>query len=385
MNKLTYKILTIVLLIGLIANAQSQKNYKKTFEVSKKTILNFDTDNIDVTFKIWNKDEVKIDFSLDFINYSTKEIEEISNKVEIQAAFAGTFGNKDWLEIRSVSNKSLARLSYEIKDGSFYITNFSTNNGKEKTHKSVKELIASLQKKETGFQDFDGYVVFKNDSIPVADLEKTNHKGVKSIRSNYVIYLPAYLALNVQSNRASVTFEGELTSKIAGAFYDSTLKAESLTNPGNAIKFLNGTVKIGAISQGMYSFRNVTNGMIGKISDANITTEFSKFQIGEITKNSTFKDFKSDITIYNLNENFETIKMHGEYSDIKLFIDKNHKYYMEAIGHNAIMKDGDMKIGMQPNREGKKHKMFTRGTKETASNTFMLDLVHGFITLNYIN
>jgi hypothetical protein len=77
--------------------------------------------------------------------------------------------------------------------------------------------------------------------------------------------------------------------------------------------------------------------------------------------------------------------MQAEYSDIKVFFDKDHKFFMEAIGHNAVIKDGEMKFGLQPNREGKKYKMFSRGDKTKASDTFRLDLVHGFITLDYIN
>jgi hypothetical protein len=227
--------------------------------------------------------------------------------------------------------------------------------------------------------------VYKNDSIAVKNLETTNHKGVKRIRSTYVVYLPKYIEVNLTSYRANVVFESDFNGKITGAFQDSELKATAFTNGGNNVSFLNGDVKIGKISSGIYTFRNVTRGLIGQIENAKIATEFSKFEIGEIIQRVDFIDFKSDITIYNFQKDFDTIRMQGEYSDIKMYFDKKHKFYLEAIGHNAVIKDGDLKFGLQPNREGKKYKMFSRGDKKDSKNTFRLDLVHGFITLDYIN
>jgi hypothetical protein len=385
MNRLTYHSLLFFVCFVFTANIQAQNTYQRTFTVNQNTKLYFSTDNIDVTFKLWDKDEVKVDFSMDFKNYSKEEIRDISKKVQIEATSKESFNEGKLLQIKSYSEKSIARLSYEIKDGHFYITDFDMGSNKAQKHKTLAEVKASLQKKKRGFKDFNGYVVFKNDSIAVKNLETTNHKGIKSIRSSYVVYLPAYMELNFTSNRANVTFEGEFGGKISGAFQDSQLNAKAFTNPENNITFLNGDVRIGYISSGIYTFRNVTKGIIAQLNNAKIATEFSKFEIGEIVQKVDFIDFKSDITIYNFQKDFDTVRMQAEYSDIKVFFDKDHKFFMEAIGHNAVIKDGEMKFGLQPNREGKKYKMFSRGDKTKASDTFRLDLVHGFITLDYIN
>ena len=148
---------------------------------------------------------------------------------------------------------------------------------------------------------------------------------------------------------------------------------------------MNGNERIKKIKGGNFSFRNVRVGLFGTIENATLQTEFSKINIGELTKNVQLKDFKSKFFFYNLHNDFESISMLCEYSDIKMYIDQDQKYYMEAVGHNAVLKDGETKIIMQPNKEGKRFKMFTRGKDNEAyrKNTFKLDLIHGFVTLFY--
>ena len=100
MNKKIYKTFILFLIgsFGLIA--QSEKKYQKTFSVDKNTQLLFQTQNIDVTFKTWNKNEVKVDFTVDFQNYSNEEIKKISEAIIISArasslyAFVYTLNNE---------------------------------------------------------------------------------------------------------------------------------------------------------------------------------------------------------------------------------------------------------------------------------------------------
>lgn len=385
MNNLKYNLLTICLLLSFCLGAQSRKTYQKTFKVDKNTRLLFSTDNIDVTFKLWNRDEVKVDFEVNFKNYSEKEIKEISDQILISASLESSLGDANHLQIRNHSASSIARLSYRI-DGEIYFKNFLKDSKKNKGHKTLAEINKEISKQNDSFQELEGYIIFKNDSVALKNVERSNHKGIQSISSKYEIYIPKYLMMDVNASRATVNFDGKFTNKISGGFQESTLKAKELSNEGNAVSFINGSVMINKITSGMYAFRNVTKGMIGQLDETKLNMEFSKFTIGEISKNTEIKDFKSDISIYNLAKEFGTIQMFCEYSDIKLFLKKDHEYYMEAIGHNAIMNEGDLKIGLQPNREGKKYKMFSRGDKykNTTSNTFKLDLVHGFITLDYI-
>lgn len=385
MNKTIYSLIILFFIGSFGLMGQSKKKYQKTFEVDKNTKLKFETRNIDVTFKVWNKDQVKVDFVVEFKNHSEEDIKHISNGIIVYAGIQSTMGDSNYLEIRNASPTSIGKLSYQINTGEIRIENMFAEKSEPNQYKTVKDINREISEDGKGFQDLDGYVVFKNDSVALKDVRTSNHKGIQSIRSTYEIYIPSYMVMDLNVNRANIHLDGKFPNLITAAFQESNLYASELNNEQNNISFINGSVKIKKMIGGSYMFKNVTNGLIGQLENTMIQTEFSKFSIGEITKNVQFKDFKSDFFIYNLNDNFESINMVCEYSEIKMYAIKDQKYYMEAVGNNAVLNDNGTKIIMQPNRDGKKFKMFTRGedNPETRKNTFKLDLIHGFVTLFY--
>jgi len=385
MNNKIYKTFILFLIgsFGLIA--QTEKKYQKTFEVDKNTKLMFQTNNIDVTFKIWNKDKVKVDFTIDFKNYSEEEIKKISNEIIVSTRMESSMGEMNYLNIKNASPTSIGKLSYVLKSGEIRVENLLSDKEEPNKYKSVADIYNEIDDSGKGLQDLEGFVVFENDKVALKDLKNSSHKEIQSIRSKYEIYIPSFMAIEMMADNANIFFEDTFTNAIRGSFKESTLKANTLHNEKNMFSFMNGSIRIKEISGGRFMFRNISKGLIGKVENAILETEFSKIDIGEITKNVQFTDFKSDFLIYNLGENFESIKMTCEYSDIKMYTIKDQKYYMEAVGNNAVLNDNGTKIIMQPNRDGKKFKMFTRGkdTPETRKNSFKLDLVHGFVSLFY--
>lgn len=385
MNKILYN-LVIMLFIGSFGlMAQSQKKYQKTFTVDKHTRLNFATRNIDVTFKVWDKDEVKVDFEINFKNYTAEEEKHISNGINVSATMQSTMGDSNYLEIRNASPTSIGKLSYQIKKGEIYIANFNKEEKTPNSYKTVSALNREISENSTGFNDLEGYVVFTNDSVALKNIKNSNHKGIQSIQARYEIYVPSYLMMNLHVTNANIHFDGKFTNHIEASFEQSKLLASELNNEQNSISFMNGSVKVKKMVGGSYAFRNITEGLIGQLDNVVMQTEFSKFRFGELTENVRIKDFKSDFMIYNLGENFKTIDMMCEYSDIKLYTAIDQNYYMEAMGNNAVLNDNGVKVIMQPNRNGEKLKMFTRGIndKENNKNTFKLDIIHGFVTLLY--
>ena len=385
MNKKIYKTFILFLIgsFGLIA--QSEKKYQKTFSVDKNTQLLFQTQNIDVTFKTWNKNEVKVDFTVDFQNYSKEEIKKISEAIIISAQMETSMGNRNTLQIRNASATSIGKLSYHLTAGEIHVENLSWIKDQLNKYKSVADIHNEIDTSIRGFHDLDGYIVFEDGKVPLKDIGKSTRKEIKSIQSKYEIFVPAYMAIELAADNANVKFDGNFYNVIRGSFQESDLSADVLNNNGNSIQFMNGNVRIKKIKGGNFSFRNVRVGLFGTIENATLQTEFSKINIGELTKNVQLKDFKSKFFFYNLHNDFESISMLCEYSDIRMYIDQDQKYYMEAVGHNAVLKDGETKIIMQPNKEGKRFKMFTRGKDNEAyrKNTFKLDLIHGFVTLFY--
>ncbi|WP_298516461.1 hypothetical protein [uncultured Kordia sp.] len=385
MSNKIYKTFILFLIgsFGLIA--QTEKKYQKTFRVDKNTKLLFETQNIDVTFKTWDRDEVKVDFTVDFKNYSEEEIKKISDGIIMSAQMETSMGDMNYLQIRNASATSIGRLSYQVSGGKISIENFLTDKNEPNRYRTVQDINKEISKSYDGFNAMEGHIIFENESIALKDVDKSNHKGVLRIRSKYEIYLPSYLEIDINVSQAQVDFDGTFTNVIRGVFQESELTADELNNEGNSIQFMNGSVRVKKLIGGTYYFRNVTFGLFGEIESLLMNTEFSKISIGKAGKNLQFKDFKSDFFFYNLANDFKLITMMCEYSDIKMYIDQDQKYYMEAVGHNAILKDGKAKIIMQPNKEGRKQKMFTRGkdTEENRKNMFKLDLIHGFITLFY--
>ncbi|WP_420573623.1 hypothetical protein [Kordia sp.] len=385
MNKNIYSFL-ILLFFGYVGLfAQTKKKYQKTFSVDKNTRLNFETRNIDVTFKIWDKDEVKVDFQVNFKNYTELEEKHIANGIIVYAAMQSTMGDSNYLEIRNSSSTSIGKLSYQIRSGEIHIKDMFAEKKEANTYKTVREINSQISKSSKGFEDLNGYVVFENDSVALKDIRKSNHKGIQRIQSTYDIYIPAYMMMDLNVTSANVSFEGKFTNHIVGSFHESNLIASELNNEQNSIALMNGTAKIKKIVGGNYMFRNATEGIIGQLENVKVQTEFSKFKFGEMSKDVHIHDFKSDFLIYNIGTNFNMINMLCEYSDIKMYVNKDQKYYLEAIGNNAVLNDDNTKIIMQPNKTGEKFKMFTRGKddEETRKNTFKLDLVHGFVTLLY--
>lgn len=385
MNKTIYSLITLFFISSFGLMGQSKKKYQKTFSVDKNTKLKFETHNIDVTFKTWNKNQVKVDFNVNFKNYSDEEINAISNGIVIAATMQSTMRESNYLHIRNASPTSIGKLSYRILEGEIRIENMFFQKEKENRYKTVTAINKEISENYKGFYDLDGYVLFKDDSLALKNIKNTTRKEVQSIRSTYEIYVPKYMMLDLLVNNANVYFEGDITNQIKGSFEESLLEASELHNKNNMISFMSGSVKIKKIVGGNYMLKNVSNGLIGQLENVTLQTEFSKLDIGEITKNVQIKDFKGDFFIYNVADNFERIEMLCEYSDIKMYTIKDQKYYMEAIGNNAVLNDNGTKIIMQPNKNGDKHKMFTRGkdNPETRKNTFKLDLIHGFVTLFY--
>jgi len=387
MNSKLYNTIILLLISSLGLMAQSQKKYKKTFSVDKTTKLMFETRNIDVTFKTWNRDEVKIDFVVNFKNYSEEEIKHISNGIIVSARMESSMDDMRHLQIQNLSPTSIGSLGYAIKSGEIRVDNFLDSQGKSTpdAYKSVADIHKEIDTESKGLQDFDGYVLFENDKVALKDLETSTHKDIQSIRSAYEIYIPAYMVIDMVANNATVTLEGTVSNSIRGSFKDSFLKADTLDNDENAFNFVNGNMQIKKVSGGRFILRNVTRGLIGEIDNVKFETEFSKIDIGEIKENVAFRDFKSKFFFYNLAPNFKSIDMFCEYSDIKLYKTKEQQFYMEAYGNNAVLTDGNVKTVIQPSRDGKKSKMFSYGNddEETRKNSFKLDIVHGFVKLLY--
>ncbi len=385
MNSKIYNTVILLLISSLGLIAQTQKKYQKTFSVAKKTQLRFQTQNIDVTFKTWNRDEVKVDFTIDFKNYSAEELEKISNEIIVSTREEASMGDMNYLLIRNSSPTTIGRRSYTIKSGEIRVENFFEGNSEPNKYKSVAMINKEIEATNNGIQDLDGFVVFENEKVPLKDLENSTHKGIQSIRSSYEIYVPNYMAIEMMADNANVIFEGNFTNSIRGSFKESTLEAATIENDENMFSFMNGSLKVKKISGGRYLLKNITNGLIGELENAFLETEFSKIDIGKIKKNAVFQDFKSTFFFYNLAANFESIEMLCQYSDIKLFTTKDQNYYMEAYGNNSVLNNDGTKIIVQPSRDGSKSKIYTLGNddEETRKNTFKLDIVHGFVTLFY--
>lgn len=368
--------------------AQSKKTYQKSFKVNKDTQLNFETQNVDVVFKTWDKDEVKLDFIVEFDNYSEKEIKEISNGIVTSTQMESRLNDEQYLHIRTASITSIGRLSYQLKEDNYIsITNLGDESKEKNSYRSVAEINKEIASRGVGIKEMSGYIITKKDSIPLADIDKSKHTSIQRIRSAYNVYIPNYMMLRITAANANVDLEGKFINPIKASLVESTLKADELAHEKNQISVMNGTVKIKKITGGSYAFKNVTNGLFGQLEAARIQTEFSKVTIGEIVKDVAFRDFKSNFFIHKLGENFTSITMECEYSDIKLYTNKNQKYYLKAIGHNAVLKDGDIKVIIQPNRNHEKTNMFTRGedTTEYRKNMFKLDITHGFVTLLHLD
>jgi hypothetical protein len=354
--------------------AQKHKVLQKVFDTNQSTTAVLNLNHTNVTIQRSTDGKMYIDYVVEFENYPKKEVEEILEDVEIEAT---KFDNNIHLEINGFGQV----ISYKIEKGFILNEDFleagKTTDSILYVRKSKDSIIKQIQTPSLeGFKKISKFFKIVTEQGETSHLKK---KNVKVRNSSLIIKIPKDVRLNILAEKSEITIDHNFVNELNLTCVGGTFKAKHLQNPNNNVEINDADLKIETISNGLYHFKKVKNGMIAEVKNTVIDSEFSKIEFGEIGENVKINDFNSTYWLYNFTEDFERFNVLAEYSKLYLFCPETD-YELSTFGHNTIHYIDGLKITMQLNREGKKSKMMEHRAKtDTPAGHIDLDIVNGVL------
>ncbi|MFD1063412.1 hypothetical protein ACFQ1Q_09165 [Winogradskyella litorisediminis] len=371
----------LIFITSVSVFAQRHRIIQKEFEVNKNTSIVLNLDNISVAFEEATDGKIHFDYVMEFDGYSKKKISAMIDEIEVEATGSA--------EVVSLKAKSKRRVNIETfqfnSPHGISIRDVHFNSRKDTiVRKSKDSLLREIN--QNNRPRLKTNLKYFNDRFKVIDkngnLKNLTKGSFKMVRSEFVIKLPPFVKLTINAKSSNLYFRNDLQNELSITSNDGAIKAKAITNIYNKIEVEGAGFEATNLIGGDYIFKNVINGKIGEISNARIDSEFSKFQIGEIGKQTKITDFNSEYWFYNWSESFERFNLFSEYSKIHLFYPKtNHS--MKTVGNNTknLIGNNEFEINMQPTRNGEKFTMMTKAAKNENApiNEIYFDIIHGII------
>lgn len=370
MKQLLFKF--CLLFVFFTGVSQNKSVFKKSLPVSSKSILVLNLNKTSLILEKSTSNKIEFDYSIEFNNYSKKQIREYLAKISIDAKKQG-----ENVVLKANGPSSSSSVNYYLGCNVSIIGDFGKKRVEDKNYRKSKDSLLR-EIKDRGKANSKKW--FKN--IQVED-KKGNRssllsKKVQRTKSVFIVRVPDFIAINIDSKNSQIIFNKNIDSQINATINGGFLKAKELINSSNNLTFTNSSLEAEKIEGGVFSFKDSRKVLIATIENIKMTTEGSKVQLGNINRGVTIKDFNSEIKLYNFNDFFETFTLTGEYSKIYFFEPKTN-YEMSCKGHNGTFyfKDG-MKVSIQPSKTGEKATMMVR--KRRGDNPFsgkvLFDIVH---------
>lgn len=373
--KTLFKITVLMLITSYALHAQKQDIYKQSFDASDLNTLVLDLNGFYLEIEESNDNKVHFDYTIEFENYSKKEIEKVldeikvnnkieGNKLEFSASSLGTAGDVvysveslygitfegDYVTFKEPSDRQWRKSKQYFKDIN------SSSRGK-----SLKEYLKNLR-------GLDGK----------GNKKKIKPKNIKILRTKFIIKMPARLNLRLMAVNSSIGFKFDVNAQTNINARNTKLKFQNITNTLNNFDIVNGDFRSGEIKGGSYKFNHVGNVQIAEVSNLTIDSEFTTTTLGEIGSNVKIVDFTSKFWIHNFSFDFGDFQMDTEYSEINMFFPEDMKYYIETYGHDTVHYYSELITEIPPSRKNKPSKMMIIG-EETNSNKIQINTVHGIV------
>jgi hypothetical protein len=342
--------------------------------VDAKTEAIFNLKNTTVLIEPSTDGKMHFDYEVNFENYSKKDINSILSNISVTAE---KFENTITLVSKNITKTPRVAIRYKADNGLTMSDDLFGFKSKDslKVYRKSKDSLIRMMNDNPLKNFFDKFKELDDKGNP----RRISKRNVKIIRSTFVIKVPPYVPLTIKGTDTQITFADNIQNEIQLDVKRGFLRAEVLANKENYIKVRDATCRIETVLGGNFIFNNVKNGILGSINHATIDSEFSNVEIGVIGKNTKIRDFNSTYWLYNFTEDFERFNVLAEYSKLYLFYPETD-YELSSIGHNTIHYIGELKITMQPNKEGEKSKMMEHKAKtDTPAGHIDLDIVHGVL------
>jgi hypothetical protein len=373
--KILFKITVLMLITSNVVKAQTHDIFKKSFDATnlKTLALDFNSSYVEIVESEDNK--IYFDYTIEFKNYSKKEIEEVLEKIETSAEVVG-----DKLQFKANSENTLGDVVYSLE--TLYGITFEGDyiNFKEKTDRQFrqsKQYFLDINSSSRG-KSIKEYLKNIREVDEKGNKKKFNSKNVKVLKTNFIIKMPSHLKIRVMATNSNMGFKLDLENQLNVNARNTSLKFKDLNNPLNNLDIVNGSFRSNTLTGGSYKFTHVDNVQIAEVKNLTIDSEFTTIKIGEIGKNVEIIDFNSKFWLHNFSKDFTDFTMNTEYSEINMFYPEDIDYYIETYGHDAVIYWNNVKTEITPSRKNKPSKMMIIG-KETSPNKIQINTVHSII------
>lgn len=369
MKPLFYK--SLLLFLAFTGGVLGQKHtvLNKSFDIGSAKIIELDLKNIPLTILPSKDNKIHIDFKMDFKGFSEQEIKAKKAKVKFNKSM---HSNSISLSIKSETTISPSHFfstkAIVIDDAKNFVSLSENKEEKKDKRKSKADIINEIITTPLEDESFLSQITKQIE----------NDKDAKVQKAHFLIRVPEKLQLKIKAQGVRLTSKIGESKNLKLKMNGSSFKARKLSDATILIK--NASLKVEEIESGSYNLKDVSNCLLGSIKTVIFESETSKIEIGEIHQNVKIKDFNSELFLYNFSNDFKKFDLKSEYTKVHFFHPKNDFSQM-VIGNNTVHHFGNLKINMQPNKNGKKVRMMSRDKKGKGkyAGHIDFDIIHGII------
>ncbi len=328
-----FKLLLLILITSAIGNAQVKEIFNKSYDTQDLKSLNLQFNGTYVELSLSEDDKVHFDYTLEFENYSKKEIEHKLREIKAEATI------KDGvLEFKTSGSETKNDVSYSLE--TLYGIEFEGDfiNFKEKSNREFrksKQYFLAINNSSRG-KSLKEYLKNLREVDKNGNKKKINTKNVKILRTKFSIKLPPEIMIRVMAENSNLIFKNDIKNQLVVNARTTNLKFQNIQNPFNVLDVVNGNFRANFLEGGTYKFTHVDEVQVAQLKKVDVDTEFSNVKVGEIAEKVRIVDFNSKFWFHNFSQNFREFQMSSDYSEINLFFPEKSEYFIETYGYNTV-------------------------------------------------
>lgn len=370
-----FKLLLLILITSAIGNAQVKEIFNKSYDTKDLKSLNLQFNGTYVELSLSEDDKVHFDYTLEFENYSKKELESKLNEIKAEATI-----KEEVLEFKTSGSETKNDVSYSLE--TLYGIEFEGDfiNFKEKSKREFrksKQYFLAINNSSRG-KSLKEYLKNLREVDKKGNKKKINTKNVKILRTKFSIKLPPKIMIRVMAENSNLVFKNDINNQLVVNARTTQLKFQSIQNPFNILDVVNGSFRANFLEGGSYKFTHVDEVQVAQLKKVNVDTEFSNIKVGEIAEKVRIVDFNSKFWFHNFSQNFREFQMSSDYSEINLFFPEKSEYVIETYGYNTVHYWAKLITEIPPSRKKEHSKMMVIGEKENP-NKIKIHITNGIV------
>lgn len=370
-----FKILVLMLITSAMAYGQVREIFKNSYDIKDLDYISLNLNGTYVEFSLSQDDNIHFDYTLEFENYSKKEIESKLNDIKTEAKIVDGV-----LEFSTNGSKVKSEVSYSFVTsyGLIYDLDFKNNGKKSKREfRKPKEYFIAMHSDSLG-KSIEEFLKNASQIDEKGKKRKIKTRDVKILKTKFSIKIPKRMMLRVMAENSNLIFKDDIKNQLVVNARETKLKFKSIKNPFNVLDIVNGSFRANIVEGGTYKFTHLDEVQIAQVKDLSIDAEFSKIKIGEIAQNVRLVDFNSKLWLYNFSTDFGGLKVTSNYSEINLFYPESMDYFIETYGSNTVHYTAGIVTKIPPNRKNEQSKMMRIGD-EKSHNKIIVQINNGII------